>query len=113
MAPAFVNRIKLDRDVLLNEFRGEAVVRDNAAHAGRREEYVFRPLVVEECSNGALVSQVKLAPDTCNQVRVACGSQAARYCRTDQPIVASDEDLGGFLHRALRPLLVIVVRKIA
>ena len=61
MSPALVNHVRLDGEVLLDKFRRERVVRDDAAHLSRSEEYVIWLARSKEAPDGALVGQIEFA----------------------------------------------------
>ena len=56
-----MNDIGLDREVLLNEFRRESIVGDNASDLGGSEKDVLRFLAFEESLRRRTVNQIEFS----------------------------------------------------
>ena len=91
--PGPVDRAGRDRQVLVQEVRGEGAVGVDAAHLGRGDDGDVGLLGREECRDGRLARQVQLLPVPQEELRPGLLLQPAHERRTHHPVVASDEDL--------------------
>lgn len=86
--PGTVDHVGLDRQVVANELGRIAVVGDDAAHLGRGQEHVFRPVFSEEGIDRCGVGQIEFGVGALQDVRVALGFQITDDGRADQTAVA-------------------------
>lgn len=90
--PRAMDHVGLDGQVVADELRRVAVVGDDAAHLGRGQEYVFRPVLGKEGVCRCGVGQIEFGVGALKDVRVALGFQVTDDGRTDQAAVAGDVD---------------------
>ena len=94
-----VQGVGLDRQVVVDEVRREAVVGHDAAHLGGSQKDEFRPLELEKGLRRALVGQIEFGARAQDQVGVSGRLQAAHDRAAYQAAMAGNEDPGVWPHR--------------
>lgn len=90
--PRAVDHIGLDRQIVADELGRVAVVGDDAAHLGRGQEDVFRPVLGEKGIDRSGVGQIEFGVGALQDVRVALAFEIADDGGADQTAVAGDVD---------------------
>lgn len=86
--PGLVDHIRLDGQVLLDEFRRVAVVGDNPAHLGGGQKHIIRFLGLEKRPYGLLLGQIQLGMGPGDDIHTSPLHQLAHQGRTDQTTMA-------------------------
>ena len=90
-----MNHISLNGEVVAQKLGSISVVGHDAAHFGRRQEYVLRPFRSEERRNRALVGQVQLGTTAQQQIARALPLKTTNQGGPDEAAMA-----GAFVHGA-------------
>lgn len=86
--PRAVDHVGLDRQIVADELGRVAVVGDDAAHLGRGQKYVFRPVLSEEGIDRSGVGQIEFGVGALQDVRIALALKVADDGRANQTAVA-------------------------